>query len=75
MLWLSGATRFARREDFVATVVEKLLTYANGRGVEYTELPVIRSIMRETAPHGHQLSAVITAIIKSTPFQMRRASQ
>ena len=61
------------RDEFVATVTEKLLTYALGRGVEYYDLPTVRNIMRETAPDNYRLSSLIGAIVKSTPFQMRRS--
>jgi hypothetical protein len=61
------------RDEFVATVTEKLLTYALGRGLEYYDLPTVRSIMRATAPDNHRLPALISAIVQSTPFQMRRS--
>ncbi|MFN7927852.1 MAG: DUF1592 domain-containing protein [Blastocatellia bacterium] len=60
------------RDEFVATVTEKLLTYALGRGLEYYDSPTVRSIMRETAPENYRLPSLISAIVKSTPFQMRK---
>jgi len=33
--------------QFVRTLTEKLLTYGLGRGVEYHEMPVVRSIVRD----------------------------
>lgn len=63
-----------RHEDFVFTVVEKLLTYALGKEVEHTNFPEIRAIMRETSPQKHSLSSIIMAITKSMPFQMRSVS-
>ena len=61
-----------RREEFVGTATEKLLTYALGRGLEYYDEPVIRSIERDAARDDYKLSALIIDIVKSTPFQMRR---
>jgi mono/diheme cytochrome c family protein len=61
------------RDDFVRTATEKLLTYALGRGVEYYDYPAIRSIDREAARDNYRISSLILAIVKSTPFQMRRA--
>ena len=61
------------RDDFVAAITEKLLTYALGRGLEYYDRPVVRSITRQAARDNYRLSAVIMAIVESTPFQMRRA--
>jgi hypothetical protein len=63
----------ARREQFVQTVTEKLLTYALGRRLEYYDLPVVRQIVREAAPSGYRWSSVILGIVRSTPFRMRRA--
>ena len=55
----------------VTTITEKLLTYALGRGVEYYDEPVIRSIMRDAAPNNYRWSSLILGIVKSTPFEMR----
>jgi hypothetical protein len=62
------------RDDFVRTATEKLLTYALGRGVEYYDYPTIRSINREAARDNYRVSSWVLAIVKSMPFQMRRAS-
>ena len=62
-----------RRDQFAATVAERMLTYALGRGVEYYDSPAIRSIMREASRDDYRMSALILAIVNSTPFQMRRA--
>ena len=63
------------REDFVRTVTEKLMTYALGRGVEYYDNPTVRAIARQAAADNYRLSSLILSIVKSTPFQMRRASE
>ena len=60
------------RDEFIDTAVEKLLTYALGRGLEYYDKPAVRSITREAAGDDYRMSALVTAIVKSTPFQMRR---
>jgi len=60
------------RDDFLQTATEKLLTYALGRGVEYYDNPTIRSINRDAAGDNYRVSSWILAIVKSTPFQMRR---
>ena len=62
------------RDDFVRTATEKLLTYALGRGVEYYDYPTIRSINRDAARDNYRVSSWILAIVKSTPFQMRKGS-
>ena len=65
----------SRRQDFVRTVTEKLLTYALGRGTEYYDAPAIRSIMREAAPRDYRWSSLSMGIVKSTPVQMRRSEE
>jgi hypothetical protein len=62
-----------RREQFVRTVTEKLLAYALGRPLEYYDMPVVRNIARQAAAHDYRWSAVISGIVRSTPFQMRRS--
>jgi hypothetical protein len=66
-------TLLNRREEFVRTVTEKLLTYALGRGPEYYDNPAIREIMRSAAPD-YRWSSLILGIVKSVPFQMRASS-
>jgi mono/diheme cytochrome c family protein len=63
------------REDFVRTVTEKLMTYALGRGVEHYDNPTVRAIARQAALDNYRMSSLILSIVKSTPFQMRRASE
>jgi hypothetical protein len=63
----------SRRDDFLRTVTEKLLTYALGRALESSDAPVVRHIVRSAAGDEHRWSAVILEIVKSLPFQQRRA--
>jgi len=60
------------RDAFVRTAVEKLLTYALGRGVEYYDNPTIRGITRAAARDNYRISSIVLAIVKSTPFQLRK---
>ncbi len=64
----------ARPELFAGTLVEKLLTFALGRGIEYYDAPAIRKILRQAEPSGYRLSTLLLGIVKSVPFQMRRAT-
>jgi hypothetical protein len=71
----SNATEFRQllldqRAEFVRTFTEKLLTYGLGRGVESSDMPAVRTILRESAASDYRWSAVILAIAKSDPFQM-----
>jgi hypothetical protein len=62
-----------RREQFAATVTEKLLTYALGRGLDYYDATAVRKIMRDAAPADYRWSSIVLSIVKSMPFQMRRS--
>lgn len=62
-----------RPELFVRTVVEKLLTFALGRGVEYYDAPAVRRIVRDAAADDYRFSRLILGIVNSTPFQMRKS--
>ncbi|MCY4076061.1 MAG: DUF1592 domain-containing protein [Acidobacteria bacterium] len=58
-------------ERFVATVAEKLLTYALGRNLESYDMPAVRAIVRGAAADEHRFSSLVLGIVQSTPFQMR----
>ena len=64
----------SRREEFVTTVTSKLLTFALGRGIEHYDAPTIRAILRESEDREYSFSSLLTGIIKSVPFQMRRSA-
>ena len=57
--------------QFVRMITEKLMTYGLGRGVEYFDMPVIRSIVRDADKNNDKFSSIVLGIIKSAPFQMR----
>ena len=63
-----------KRDLFVETFTERLLTYALGRGVEQYDRPVVRKIARAAAADDQRWSAIILGIVNSAPFQMRRVS-
>jgi hypothetical protein len=57
--------------QFVRMITEKLMTFALGRGVEYEDMPVIRSIVREASRDNNRFVSILMGIVKSAPFQMR----
>jgi hypothetical protein len=61
----------ARQGQFVATLTEKLFTYALGRGVEYYDMPAVRAIVRDAARNDYRFSSLILGIARSVPFQMK----
>jgi hypothetical protein len=73
---IEGAAGFrdylaTRGDEFVHTLVQKLLEYSVGRSLEYYDAPVLRSVMRTAAPHDYRWSSLIVGIVQSPPFRMR----
>jgi len=64
-----------REGQFVESVVEKLLTYALGRGLEHTDMPTVRSIVHAAEPGGYRFSDLILGVVESAPFRMRMVQE
>jgi hypothetical protein len=65
----------SRPENFAATVTEKMLTYALGRGLEARDMPQVRAIVRNAKPGNYRLSSLILGVARSTPFRMSTAAE
>jgi hypothetical protein len=63
----------ARPEQFVQTLTEKLMTYALGRTVEYTDMPEVRAIVRAAAADGYRFDTLVMKIVTSPQFQTARS--
>ena len=57
--------------QFMRMFTEKLMTFALGRGVEYFDMPLVRSIVNESAQQDYRFSSIVLGIIMSPAFQMR----
>jgi mono/diheme cytochrome c family protein len=55
-------------DQFVRTMTEKMLTYALGRGLEYYDMPVVRSIAADSKNQNYRFSSIVLGVVKSTPF-------
>ncbi len=64
----------ARPELLAGTIAEKMLTFALGRGVDADDAAAVRGIVREAKAEDFRFSALVLAIVRSTPFQMRQAA-
>lgn len=58
---------------FVTTLTEKLMTFALGRGVETSDAPYVRQIVRTAAADDYRFNSLVLAITQSLPFRMRIA--
>jgi hypothetical protein len=56
---------------FVGTMVEKLLTFALGRGIEHRDGPEVRKIVEAAAKQDYRFVSIIQSIVHSTPFMRR----
>ena len=63
--WLAGYST-----QIVQVMAEKLLVYALGRGVEYRDMPLVRSIARNAMRNQNRFSALVLGIVNSKPCQM-----
>ena len=63
----------SRRDAIAGTAAEKLLTYALGRRLEYFDMPAVRAIVHESGRDDYRFASLVVGIVKSVPFQMKRA--
>ena len=63
-----------RPDQFAATVTEKLLAYALGRGLEYFDKPTVRTIVRDAAANDYRWSSLILGVARSPAILTRNAA-
>jgi hypothetical protein len=61
--------------QFVRVITEKLLIYSLGRGTEYYDMPLIRSIVREAESNNYRFSSLVLGVVKSDAFQINQKLQ
>lgn len=64
----------AEKDAFAKGVVERLLTYAIGRGLERYDKPVVNAIAAKLPASNYRFSQLVLGVVQSLPFQNRRAS-
>jgi len=64
-----------KREMFARCLVEKMLTYALGRGIEYYDRRAVDRIVTQLAAGGDKFSVLMAEIVKSDPFRQRRGAE
>ena len=60
-----------RKDAFAAVAAEKLLTYALGRTVDYTDMPTVRSIVRVAASDDYRFSSLVLGVVGSDAFRAK----
>lgn len=58
-----------RREQFVKALIEKMMTYAIGRGVEYYDKCAVDKILSDARAYDYRFAYILAGIIESDPFQ------
>ena len=58
------------RDVLVGNLTEKLLAYALGRRVEYSDMPDVRRIVRRAAQDQYRWSSIVLGVVTSPSFQM-----
>jgi len=61
--------------QFERVAAEKLMIYALGRGTEYFDMPLIRSIVRDAQRNNNRFSSLVLGVVRSEPFQMNAKLQ
>jgi hypothetical protein len=59
----------AKSDVVVTHLTERLLSYALGRRVEYSDMPAVRKIVRDARASDYRMSALILGVVKSAAFQ------
>jgi hypothetical protein len=60
-------------DQFVQTLTEKLMVYATGRTLDYTDMPEVRAIVRAAAADDYRFETLVMQIVTSPEFQMARS--
>lgn len=61
-----------RKPQISRCLIEKLLTFGLGRGLEYYDRPVVDRIVATVMQKDDKFSTVIQEIVRSEPFRLRR---
>ncbi|HTY50696.1 MAG TPA: DUF1592 domain-containing protein, partial [Steroidobacteraceae bacterium] len=72
----AGVRAFLLRhqEQYLRNFTEALMTYALGRGIEYTDMPVVRSVLRTAGRNDYRIRSLVEAIVMSDLFRMNVAA-
>jgi hypothetical protein len=61
-----------QKRDFIRCLVEKMLTYGLGRGIEFYDRCAVDTITQNMEQEDNHFSRMIVEVVKSKPFRMRR---
>ncbi|HEY1898791.1 MAG TPA: DUF1592 domain-containing protein [Steroidobacteraceae bacterium] len=61
----------ARGPMFVQSITEKLMTYAVGRPMIYSDMPSVRQIVHEAADDNYRFESIVLGVVRSDAFRKR----
>jgi hypothetical protein len=64
------AALMAHSDIVLRSFTERLMTYALGRRLTYTDMPAVRAIVADAARSGHRFSAYVRGVVRSQAFRM-----
>ncbi len=62
-------------DAFIGAFTESMMAYGLGRVIDYRDMPFVRAVEKEAAKSDNRFSSFILGIVKSPPFQMRKAEE
>jgi hypothetical protein len=61
----------ARSDQFAQIISEKLMTYAVGRLIDYSDMPAVRTVVRQAKPEGLSFESLVMGVVNSDAFRRR----
>lgn len=64
-----------KKNDFTRCLVENLLIYSLGRGLDYPDKYFVKQLTKQAEERGYKFQDIVVAVVESVPFQKMRASE
>ena len=64
-----------RKDEFARCLVEKMMIYALGRGLEYYDVQTVDKVVKNLEAGEFKFSVLVSEIVKSNAFRERRGSE
>jgi hypothetical protein len=64
----------SKPDQFVQAFTENLLTYALGRSLEYSDMPTVRSLVRQASKDDYRFESIVLGVVSSDAFRKREAA-
>ena len=68
------AAILAQPEQFVSAFTQRLMSFALGRGIDYSDMPAVRAIVRNAQRDNYRFSALLLGVIESPQFLQRNVA-